>query len=133
MAFSCITMANIGTYQEIGITATIVVIGCRVAQGFSSLGEHIGALIYLCETLKSPYKYIATSIIGMSAKIGSMFALIVAFFSLFKMFNWRAAFLIGSIVAVIGTVARRRLRDTPEFIDHKLRLKRKAEKDAKYF
>ena len=133
MAFSCLTMANIKTYEEIGITATIVVIGCRMAQGFSSLGEFIGATIYLCETLKSPYQYIGSSIIGMSSRIGGMAALVVASFSLSKMLNWRVAFLIGSVVAVIGTVARRKLRETPEFIDHKLRLKRKAEKDAKYF
>ena len=133
MAFTCLTMATIGTYQKIGITATIVVILCRMLQGFSSLGEVMGATIYLSETLKSPHKYIASSIIDMSARIGGMFALIVASFSLSKILNWRAAFFIGSVVAVIGTVARRKLRDTPEFINHKLRLKRKAEKDAKYF
>ena len=133
MAATCLTMASIGTYQKIGITATIVVIGCRMLQGFSSLGEFMGATIYLSETLKSPYQYIGSSLVNMGAKIGGMAALIVASFALSKMLNWRAAFLIGSVVAVIGTVARRRLRDTPEFIDHKLRLKRKADKDAKYF
>ena len=133
MAFTCLTMASIGTYQKIGITATIVIIGCRMLQGFSSLGEFTGATIYLSETLKSPYQYIGSSFVDVGTEIGGMAALIVASFSLSKILNWRAAFLIGSVIAVIGTVARKKLRESPEFANHKLRLKRKAEKDAKYF
>ena len=133
MAIACVGIATIKTYEEIGITATIVVIICRILQGFSSLGEYSGATIYLSETLKSPYKYIATSIVMLGGQIGATFTLVVAYFSLSSIFDWRVAFYIGTSIALVGGVARRKLRDTPEFIDHKLRLKRKAEKDTKYF
>ena len=43
MAVSCIIMANVPTYEQIGIVATWVVIVCRIFQGLSSMGEVIGA------------------------------------------------------------------------------------------
>ena len=134
MAVASIGIATVKPYEKIGITAAIIVIICRILQGFSSLGEFMGATIYLSETLKSPYRYIGSSFIRIGTDLGGTAALITAYFALSSSeFNWRTAFLIGSIVAVIGTVARTKLRETPEFIDHKLRLKRKAEKDTKYF
>ena len=132
MASACLVMANIGTYDEIGITATITIILCRMLQGFSSLGEIMGATLYLTETLQSPYKYIASAIIDTNSRAGGLFALIVAYFALSSQLDWRLAFWIGSIVAVLGTVARTRLRETPEFANHQLRLQRKEEHNKQY-
>ncbi|MCZ6909282.1 MAG: hypothetical protein O7C55_06640 [Rickettsia endosymbiont of Ixodes persulcatus] len=42
-------MANLKTYAEIGITATFVVIACRIDQGMSSMGEVVGPEPYLTE------------------------------------------------------------------------------------
>lgn len=36
--------------------------------------------------------------------------------------NWRGVFLLGALIAVIGTMARTRLRETAEFSDMKRRL-----------
>ena len=134
MAGACLRIATLKTYEEIGITATITIIICRMAQGISSMGEFMGATIYLSETLKSPYKYVASSFIRIGTDIGGTAALIVAYWTLSSStFNWRTAFFMGTIIALVGGVARTKLRETPEFADHKLRLKKKAEKDAKYF
>ncbi len=132
MASACLIMANIGTYEEIGITATIVIILCRMLQGFSSLGEIMGATIYLTETLQSPYKYIACAIVDTHSRAGGLLALIVAYFALSSKFDWRLAFWIGAVIAVLGTVARTRLRETPEFINHQYRLKCKTESSKQY-
>ncbi|WPX96133.1 MFS transporter [Candidatus Bandiella euplotis] len=59
MATSCLMMATVGTYAEIGITATIIVMVCRMLQGFSSLGEVMGASLYLSEIFKPPHRYMA--------------------------------------------------------------------------
>ena len=82
MAATCLRIATLKTYEEIGITATITIIICRMAQGISSMGEFIGATIYLCETLKSPYKYIASSIIQISVFCGGIAALMAAYFAI---------------------------------------------------
>ncbi|MHC0449532.1 MAG: MFS transporter [Candidatus Lariskella arthropodorum] len=127
MAVTCVLIANIGTYEEIGITATITMVICRMLQGFSSLGEIVGAQLYLAETIKQPYRYVCNGIISIASKAGGLFALTVASFAISMDFNWRMAFWIGAIIAVVGFVARMRLRETPEFVDFRLRMKIKAE------
>ena len=52
MAGCCVTMATLPTYAEIGITASVVMILCRALQGFSSLGEIAGALLYVMESTR---------------------------------------------------------------------------------
>ena len=39
-------------------------------------------------------------------------------------FEWRVAFLIGALIAVVGSVARTALRETPEFANARLKLKK---------
>lgn len=63
MAICCIIMANLKTYLDIGIMASFTVIFCRMLQGFTSMGEILGAQLYIIESLKPPYSYICVSII----------------------------------------------------------------------
>jgi MFS family permease len=127
MALCCVTMASVRTYAEIGITSAIVMVVCRMLQGFSSLGEAVGAELYLTETLKQPNSYVSTGIVGISARIGGLFALAVASLSMSIGLNWRLAFWIGAGIALIGLVARVRLRETPEFIKFKIKMERRKE------
>ncbi|RST64477.1 MFS transporter [Candidatus Aquarickettsia rohweri] len=123
MSVCCLVMANLGTYDEIGIVASIGIITCRILQGFTSMGEIVGAQIYLTETLKQPYRYICSNIININSKLGGFFALTIASISLSIAFNWRAAFMIGAVIAIVGIVARTRLRETAEFTNYKRRYK----------
>ena len=128
MTFSCITMMMLPTYQDIGITASIIMILCRMLQGFSSLGECIGAMIYITEFLKVPYRYIGNAIILVSISLGGLFALGISSFVLaIDINNWRWVFGFGSIIGVVGIVARTRLREVPEFVDYRRRVKIKEE------
>ena len=43
MAGCCVVMALLPPYAEIGITASCIMILCRVAQGMAAMGEAIGA------------------------------------------------------------------------------------------
>lgn len=55
--------------------------------------------------------------------LGATFALGVAFISTSYNFNWRYAFWFGALVALVGSLARTTLRETPEFADVKRRMK----------
>ncbi len=123
MATSCVIMANLPTYEQIGISAAWIMIICRIVQGMSSMGEIIGAEIYLTETVSIPLRYVVVALMSLAAALGSMAALGAA--SIFTSFglNWRLAFWLGAIIAVIGTAARTRLRETPEFADAKRKVK----------
>jgi MFS family permease len=125
MATSCIVMANLPTYAQIGITASWLITICRALQGVSSMGEVIGAEIYLTEITKPPIQYAAVSIITVFATVGGCAALAVAWYVTNYGLDWRIAFWIGAIIALIGAKARKSLRETPEFVDAKTQLKLK--------
>ena len=122
MAFSSIVMFLLPTYAQIGITASWLVTICRMVQGMASMGELVGAILYLTELIKSPKNYIAVGIVRTMPALGTFVALGVATIVIKYGFNWRYAFLFGAGVALVGSVARSALRETPEFIDAKKRL-----------
>lgn len=123
MAFCSFTIASLPTYEKIGITASIIMILSRMLQGFSSIGEFIGALTYMVETTVPPRSYFYTTLVAFFTTLGSTFALLVG--SLFLLINsedgWRTAFYFGAAIAVVGSVARTQLRETPEFLLEKKR------------
>lgn len=130
MATSCIVMANLPTYAQMGITVSWAVMLCRILQGLSSMGEVIGANLYLTEITKPPERYPVVATLAVCTALGALTALIVASFVTTSGFNWRIAFWIGAGIALIGSAARTRLRETPDFVDMKLKIKRAVE-DAK--
>lgn len=117
MAFCSFTIASLPSYQTIGIMAPIVMILCRMLQGFSSIGEFVGAMTYVTETTSPPKAYFLTTLVAFFTNLGSTFALAIgAFFLLLNhQDGWRTAFYFGSAIAVVGSVARSQLRETPEF------------------
>lgn len=128
MALSCVVMANLPTYAQIGVTATWAVTICRIMQGLSSMGEMVGAELYLTELIKPPARYPAICIIISAANLGSIAALGVATAVFSLQLSWRLIFWIGTIIALVGSVARTVLRETPEFADAKRRIKIKYQK-----
>ena len=129
MAVSCFIMSLLPTYEQIGIAATWLVTICRILQGISSMGERTGAELYLTETTKVPARYPIVALITVTSSIGGTVALAISYLvtSANYALGWRIAFWIGTGVALIGSVARTTLRETPEFADAKRRLKQKIQ------
>jgi MHS family proline/betaine transporter-like MFS transporter len=122
MSISCVIMANLPTYEQIGISAAWLVTLCRMLQGASSMGEVIGAELYLTETIKPPLQYFYVALMVVANNIGIFTALGVAFLVTSFGLNWRLAFWIGAVIALVGAIARTNLRETPEFVDAKKRI-----------
>ncbi|MBW8309599.1 MAG: MFS transporter [Candidatus Paracaedibacteraceae bacterium] len=132
MGISCMIMATLPTYAQIGITAAWGVTICRILQGLSCQGEIIGAEIYLTEITKPPLRYLVVSLTSFSASLGGMIALGLAIMLLKLEINWRMAFWIGAAISSIGLIARTQLQETSEFLRmKKLQRKRKGEQAAK--
>ena len=127
MAVSCIIMASLPTYAEIGISAAWIITICRLVQGLSSMGEIIGAEVYLTEVIPLPQRYPCVAFIRVINDLGSLSALGVAALVTIAGMNWRIAFWIGACIAVVGSIARARLRETPEFVGAKKRMKNAVE------
>lgn len=124
MSISCIMMANIPTYAQVGIGAAWAVTVCRILQGLSTMGEVIGANIYITEITKPPLQYPAVTLMAISGVLGGVAALGLATFVTTYGYSWRIAFWLGAGIAIIGTIARTKLRETKDFSDAKLRIEK---------
>jgi hypothetical protein len=128
MAGCCFMMMIIPTYAQIGIAASFLITACRIVQGISSMGEIIGAELYVTEIVKhQPLAYSSVTTVAAFATLGTLLALLVATMITSFDLNWRYAFGFGMIIALIGGVARQKLRETPDFVDAKRRIKRKID------
>lgn len=133
MAISCMTIAVLPTYAQIGITASWIITICRMVQGMAASAESRGAEIYITESIKPPYQYPLVAIITVFSAIGTSAALGVA--SIFTNFSimgenhnlWRITFFLGAIVGLVGAAARTSLREASEFANKKKSLKNKVE------
>ena len=123
-SLSCLTIAFLPTYNEIGIKASIIMIGCRIIQSTASMGEVIGAIIYTIEFTKPPIRYYAVAMIPVLGYSGGLVALGVASFILYAEINWRGVFIFGALIALVGMTIRTRLRETKDFSDSQARLKK---------
>jgi len=132
MFLSCLIMANLPTYAQIGITASWCMLACRILQGVSSMGEVVGALIYLTESIPLPARHRIVPIIPLVAALGGFGALGIAALTNLIGISWRICFWLGCFVAVIGVIARTALRETPEFVDASKRVA-KVGTDLKLF
>lgn len=128
MALSCLIMANLPTYAQIGFTASVMMTVCRIMQSLSSTGEVTSCELYIMESTRPPVQYPAMGIVPLFAAFGGTLALAVASVATIEGFNWRYAFWAGIIIAVVGMYARKNLKETPEYVNIKNKIKLAAEK-----
>jgi MFS transporter, MHS family, proline/betaine transporter len=112
----------IPTYRSIGYWAPILLVLCRLLQGFSTGGEWGGAAAFLVEYsppgkrgLTGSWQQFSTQI---GALTGSLAAALLAS-SLsdadFYAWGWRVPFLFGFLLGPIGYYLRNRVAETPVF------------------
>lgn len=116
------------TYATIGVAAPLLLVVCRLIQGFSAGGEHSGALTYVVESSPPEHRGRWVSIVYAAAYLPNAF-LAVLFLGLrvtmgdeaFTDWGWRLPFLFGGVLAVVGLWLRRRLKDPEMFIEARKR------------
>lgn len=119
--FSLLTFL-IPTYHEIGITASILIIAARIGQGFSLGASFGGALVVSLEPAQKNNGIIA-GLLGSSVLLGYLSANIVSFVLTLPVFSpvlWKMAFMIGSLISIIGIGIQFNLKENPNFISPKL-------------
>ena len=92
MACSCCVIAILPTYNQIGISASVIITICRMLQGLSSMGEVVASEIYLTELIKKPFVYPAVSLLSISCILGGTVALLISFVAVRTDYLWRGAF-----------------------------------------
>ena len=112
----------IPTYQSIGVWAPILLVVCRLLQGFSTGGEWGGAAAFLVEYappgkrgLTGSWQQFSTQIGALAGSISA--ALLASNLSQedFYAWGWRIPFLCGFILGPIGYYLRKKVAETPAF------------------
>lgn len=125
MALATGIIGLIPTYASIGVLAPIILVICRLFQGFSTGGEWGGSAVFLVEHAPmnrrgyvSSYQQVGT---GLGVLMATFLAALLTYFldaHAFQSWGWRIPFLIGFVLGPIGHYLRTRVAETPVFTRH---------------
>lgn len=113
MGTATVAIGVLPSYAAIGIWAPVLLMLIRLFQGFSVGGEFVGSVTYLVETASGNRRGIAGSVANVGATIGMLLAagaaaLTETYATRFPEL-WRAPFLLGGLLALVGYMLRRQL------------------------
>ena len=122
MASATGAVGLIPTYNAIGYWAPVLLVLCRLAQGFSTGGEWGGAAAFLVEYAPPNKRGLTGSWQQFSTQIGALTgslsaALLASSLSNedFYAWGWRIPFLCGFLLGPIGYYLRKKVAETPAF------------------
>lgn len=118
IAIPTIMIGLLPDYNAIGSTSTIILVICRLLQGFFIAGEYDGAAIYVIEHLGKKYHYTASAITRATGVVGLLIGIAITNLfnsSIFPEWGWRVPFLLSLPLALITLYYRQYLEETPDF------------------
>jgi MHS family proline/betaine transporter-like MFS transporter len=122
MAAATAITGLIPSYTSIGIAAPILLLLCRLVQGFSTGGEWGGSATFLVEFAPPGKRGLIGSVqqfsVGLALIAGTLTAAVLnGWLSKEAMveWGWRIPFLIGFILAPVGLYLRSRVSESPAF------------------
>ena len=133
MGISSISIGLLPTFDQIGITATILLLVCRIAQGFSAGAEAAGASTMTMEHSPEGKRGFFTSSVMLGCSAGNVLAALVMVPIMMMpeeamlSWGWRIPFLLSAVVLGVAYFVRTHLEETPVFEDNEDEVaKRKA-------
>lgn len=114
-------IALLPSYDQIGIWAPLLLVLYRSVQGFCLGEESSGAITYVIENTIPQKRDMASALLVLSCYVGTLIGtLLGSFFTLFFMpsWGWHFTFVIGSLIALVGYYIRKRLKESPEFLEN---------------
>lgn len=122
MGISTFAVGLLPSYASIGVTAPIILVALRLAQGLALGGEYGGAATYVAEHAPEGKRGLYTSWIQTTATFGLFAALLVVIgfrFALgeeaFAAWGWRLPFLISILLLGVSMWIRLQLNESPVF------------------
>jgi len=116
MAAPTVLMGLLPTYEQWGVTATVLIVLLRMVQGLSVGGEYTSSIVYLVEQAPERRRCFVASWsfcggiggILLGSAVGALLELSLDEAQLAS-WGWRAAFLFGFVAAIGGVLIRRHL------------------------
>ncbi|WP_211323145.1 MFS transporter [Amycolatopsis palatopharyngis] len=125
MAAGSLVIGLMPTYASIGAWASLILLLCRVAQGFAHGGESATANTYVAEIAPNDRRGMWGSIVFVAIFGGSVIAYTVGGAvtsvlseSAVAQWGWRIPFLLGALLAVAALYLRRNMDESEVFEQH---------------
>nr|WP_202899671.1 MFS transporter [Kordiimonas gwangyangensis] len=122
MGLSTFAVGLLPSYETIGITAPIILVGLRLLQGLAVGGEYGGAATYVAEHAPNGKRGLYTSFIQTTATLGLIVSLLLVIGlrsamgeEAFADWGWRIPFLISVLLLAISLWIRMQLSESPVF------------------
>ncbi|MGW3470322.1 MFS transporter [Saccharopolyspora sp. NPDC000995] len=122
MSGSTFVIGLLPTYGTIGIFAPMLLLLCRLLQGFSTGGEYGGAATYIAEFAPDRRRGFWGSWLEFGTLVGFGFGALVPTIMILNLdsasmesWGWRIPFLIAGPLGAVGLYLRSKLEDTPAF------------------
>lgn len=120
MAIPTFLMGLLPTYASIGLAAPVLLVFLRMLQGIAVGGEFTSSIVFLAENAPPGRRGFFASFSMFGATAGTMLGSLVGGAlrdtltpQALAAWGWRAAFMSGIVVAIVGLVIRRNMLDTP--------------------
>lgn len=133
MSAATFAIGIIPSYETIGIFAPILLLLCRIVQGFSASGEYAGAALMIAEHAPRKRRGLLVSLIPASTAAGLLLGATVAATLEFTLstealvsWGWRIPFLLSLPLGLIGLYIRLKMEDSPVY-NEMMKQKKKRE------
>lgn len=110
------------TYEQVGILAPILLVLCRLVQGFSAAGETMTSNAFVAEHAPRSKRGFFISFTYSFATLPSVVAALFVWALMmglgtaaYEAWGWRIAFLVGAPMALVGMYIRSRINESPVF------------------
>jgi MHS family proline/betaine transporter-like MFS transporter len=120
MALPTAAIGLLPSYNQIGITATIILILMRLMQGFSLGGEFSTCITYIVEHARIERRGVVGGTAFISMCLGMLFGSLAALSMPYFMsdqdlmeWGWRVPFLAGIVIGFVGLYVRLKLSESP--------------------
>jgi MFS transporter, MHS family, proline/betaine transporter len=120
MAIPTVLMGLLPTYATLGVAASFLIVLLRMFQGMAVGGEFTTSIVFLAENSPAKRRGFFASFAMFGATFGTMLGAAVGGFlarvltpEQLTSWGWRAAFVSGVAVAIVGIVLRRNMLDSP--------------------
>lgn len=137
MGVATFAIGLLPTYATIGVAAPILLLVCRLAQGFAVGGEWGGAVLMAAEHGDEKNRGFWSSWPQAGVPLGNLMATGVLFLLAavqsdadFEAWGWRIPFLLSAVLVLIGLYVRLQLEESPVYQEAKAEIAQKQQSDS---
>ena len=137
MGVATFAIGLLPTYATIGVAAPILLLVCRLVQGFAVGGEWGGAVLMVAEHGDEKSRGFWSSWPQAGVPLGNLLATGVLFVLAavqsdadFEAWGWRIPFLLSAVLVLIGLYVRLQLEESPVYQEAKAEIAEKKQADS---